>query len=152
MNVAEALRHAADVLLDQNPDASANEVVNLAYEQHSEVFATEAQRLVADAARRQATKLMSKLSDNEDSQPVLPGLKLPSTIAVEADSGEFRYVRLDKADWTVLERGRVVRERNAHRALAKLDVYRDAAETLRPEMEGTSRTVLEAARRIGLGS
>lgn len=148
MNVRTVLRECATDLLDTEPNVTVAQVVGCAYRRHGEVFAEASQQMVLAAAKDIVAKLMRDLTDDDGpSQLSLPGLELPSAIAVQHPDGTY-YVRSDKATWDELLAGRDVRESNVSAALAKLDTYDESLGLLRLYMEGTSRTVAEAARLI----
>ena len=148
MNVRAVLRECATDLLDTEPNVTVAQVVGCAYRRHGDVFTTATQQMVEAAARDIVAKLMRDLTDDDGpAQLSLPGLELPSAIAVQHPDGTY-YVRSDKATWDELLAGRQVRESNVSAAQAKLDTYDESLELLRPHMEGTGRTVAEAARLI----
>lgn len=148
MNVRSVLRECAVDLLDTEPNVTVAQVVGCAYRRHGDVFTTATQQMVEAAARDIVAKLMRDLTDDDGpAQLSLPGLELPSAIAVQHPDGTY-YVRSDKATWSELLAGREVREANVAAAQAKLDTYDESLDLLRPHMEGTERTVAEAARLI----
>jgi hypothetical protein len=124
------------------------QVVGCAYRRHGDVFTSATQQMVEAAARDIVAKLMRDLTDDDGpAQLSLPGLELPSAIAVQHPDGTY-YVRSDKATWSELLAGREIRTANVSAAQAKLDTYDESLDLLRPHMEGTARTVAEAARLI----
>ena len=148
MNVRTVLRECATDLLDTEPNVTVAQVVGCAYRRHGDVFAAASQQMVEAAARDIVAKLMRDLTDDDGpSQLSLPGLELPSAIAVQHPDGTY-YVRSDKATWTELLAGREIREANVSAAQAKLDTYDESLDVLRPHMEGSGRTVAEAVRLI----
>lgn len=135
MSVHSILRTCATDLLDTEPTVTVEQVVNCAYRRHGGEFTDAAEKLILASARAIVANLMRDLSSDEgDAQLTLPGLDLPSALAIPAPSGTY-YVRTDKATWTELVLGREVRAENVDRAQAKLDAYDESLETLRPVME-----------------
>lgn len=148
MNVRGVLRECATDLLETEPHVTVDQVVGCAYRRHGEVFTAATQAMVLAAAREIVAKVMRDLSeDDSPDQLSLPGLDLPSAIAVQHPDGTY-YVRSDKATWEELMAGRQVRVANVSAAQAKLDAYDESCEVLRPHMEGTARSVADAARLI----
>lgn len=148
MTVRSILRDCATDLLDTEPNVTVDQVVGCAYRRHGDEFAQASQQMVLAAARDIVAKLMRDLTDDDSpDQLSLPGLELPSAIAVQHPDGTY-YVRSDKATWVELIAGRNLREANVSAAQAKLDAYDESLDLLRPHMEGTERTVADAARRI----
>lgn len=148
MTVRSILRDCATDLLDTEPNVTVDQVVGCAYRRHGDEFAQASQQMVLAAARDIVAKLMRDLTDDDSpDQLSLPGLELPSAIAVQHPDGTY-YVRSDKATWIELIAGRNLREANVSAAQAKLDAYDESLDLLRPHMEGTERTVADAARRI----
>lgn len=148
MNVRAVLRECATDLLDTEPHVTVAQVVGCAYRRHGDVFVAASQQMVEAAARDIVSKLMRDLTDDDaPSQLSLPGLELPSAIAVQHPDGTY-YVRSDKATWTELLAGRAIREANVSAAQAKLDIYDESLDVLRPHMEGTDLTVADVARRL----
>lgn len=147
MNIHAVLRECATDLLDTEPNVTVNSVVSCAYRRHGDAFVEAQQALVRQAATTIVRNLMRDLtSDDESPQLSLPGLDLPSAIAVQTDTGTY-YVRSDKATWSELEAGEDVRAGNVAAAQSKLDTYRESMELLRPFMEGNpSVTVADAVR------
>lgn len=148
MTVRSILTACAIDLLETEENVTVDQVVGCAWKNHADEFAAERDRLVWDAARRVCKDVLRALSEDDDAdgpQLQLPGLTLPSTIAVPTDSGDFVYVRSDKATWAQLLAGRMVRERHVQAATRKLDLYDEALAMLRPLMEGDETcTVREA--------
>src|SRR5690606_2007167 len=106
-----------------------------------DVFIQATEQMVQAAAKTIVAKLMRDLSeDDAPTQLSLPGLGLPSAIAVQTAEGTY-YVRSDKATWDELLAGRQIREANVSAAQAKLAAYDESCDLLRPYMEGTGRTV-----------
>lgn len=85
---------------------------------------------------------------SEQSQQALPGLKLPSAIAVRGKDEDIYYVRADMATWDEVLAGLAEREQNIVRAVIKRDQYQEAVDRLRPWMEhDPACTVADALRR-----
>jgi hypothetical protein len=147
VNVHSVLRECAVDLLETEPHVTVEQVVGCAYRRHGDAFADAQQQMVLAAARTIVAKLMRDLTDDEgDDQLSLPGLGLPSAIAVQDPDGTY-YVRSDKATWSELLAGREVRLANVTAAQAKLDAYDESVETLRPFMEHDPlATVADAVR------
>lgn len=133
MSVRSILRECAADLLDTEPSVTVDQVVACAYRRHGDAFAAATEQLVLRAARAEVAKLMRDLTE-DDEQQTLPGLSLPSAIAVRTPDGTY-YVRADKATWGELVAGRAVRADNVAAAQAKLDAYDDTMDLLRPLME-----------------
>lgn len=150
MNVRAVLRECASDLLDTEPSVTVQQVVACAYRRHGDVFTEATEQMVLASARDIVAALMRDLSsdDEEPQQLALEGLALPSAIAVQSPDGTY-YVRSDKATWPELMAGRAIREQNVTAAQRKLYAYDESCETLRPFMEGSDRTVAEAARLMG---
>lgn len=143
MNVHAVLRECAVDLLDTEPNVTVEQVVGCAYRRHGDAFAEQAQAMVLASARTIVANLMRDLS-GEDEQLSIPGLGLPSAIAVPAEAGTY-YVRSDKATWPELLAGRQVRADNVAAAQRKLDAYDESVEMLRPFMEGRPEVTVAAA-------
>lgn len=146
MNVTAVLRECATDLLETEPNVTVEQVVGCAYRRHGDAFAEAQQQMVLAAARAIVAKLMRDLTDDDADQLALPGLALPSAIAIPAPDGTY-YVRSDKATWDELVAGREVRVANVSAAQTKLDAYDESVETLRPFMENDPTiTVADAVR------
>lgn len=141
------LTECATDLLDTEDVVDVDQVVACAYSRYGDVFTQETERLVLDAARRIARNVMRDLSD-DDTEQRLPGIHLPSAIAMPRPDGSFGYVSAEKATWAVLQAGRELRITNVDRAVAKLDLYDATLARLRPFMEADPNlTVMDALRR-----
>jgi hypothetical protein len=148
VNVHAVLRECATDLLSTEPHVTVDQVVGCAYRRHGDAFADAQHAMVLAAARTIVAKLMRDLSDDDGQQTFdLGDLELPSAIAVQHPDGTY-YVRADKATWDELMAGREVRTANVVAAQAKLAAYDESCDVLRPFMEGTERTVADAARII----
>lgn len=148
MNIHAVLRECATDLLNTEPTVTIDQVVGCAYRRHGDAFNQATEAMVLRAARTIVANLMRDLSDDDGQQSFdLGGLELPSAIAVQHPDGTY-YVRADKATWPELMAGRQIREANVAAAQAKLDAYDESCDVLRPHMEGTTRTVADAARLI----
>lgn len=148
--VNSILTECAISLLETEDDVDVDHVVACAYNRYGDVFAESAERLVWSAARRIAKDVMRDLAEDEDNggQQRLPGIHLPSAIAVPQQDGTFRYVLAEKATWEVLVAGRALRTANVARAQAKLDLYDETLDRLRPIMANDPTcTVADALRR-----
>lgn len=113
----------------------------------------ESKQLVRERIKDIVRKLLRDLADDdgsEQSQQALPGLKLPSAIAVRGKDEDIYYVRADMATWDEILAGLAEREQNIVRAVAKRDQYLEAVDRLRPWMESDPAcTVADALRREG---
>lgn len=149
MTIHSILRECATDLLDTEPTVTVDQVVSCAYRRHGDEFAAESERLVLASARQIVANLMRDLTDDEeDAQLTLPGLSLPSALAIPSPNGTY-YVRTDKATWVELVAGRDVRAVNVERAQAKLDAYDDSLERLREVMEADpTLTVAQAIEKM----
>lgn len=149
MSVHAILRACAVDLLDTEPTVTVEQVVNCAYRRHGDEFAAQADALVLSSARAIVANLMRDLSDDDgNAQLTLPGLDLPSALAIPAPNGTY-YVRTDKATWVELVAGREVRAVNVERAQAKLDAYDESIDVLRQFMEhDPTLTVADALNRM----
>lgn len=145
MSIHSILRACAVDLLDTEPNVTVEQVVGCAYRRHGDEFATHAEQLVLASARTIVANLMRDLSDDDGAaQLTLPGLGLPSALAIPTPDGTY-YVRTDKATWPELLAGREVRAVNVERAQAKLDTYDESLDLLRDVMEPDhSLTVTDA--------
>lgn len=145
-SLRSVLRECAERLLEDQHRVAPEEIVECARLHHPGVFAIETDRLVLDAARRIAKTLMrDQATDDDGTQPRLPGISLPSAIAIP-EGDEYVYVRSDKATLEELEAGEVVRIRNVESAVAALDRYRASVTRLRPFFDDAHLTVREAYR------
>lgn len=138
------IRHTAAHLLDRHPGTTPDEIFDHAWANHRDVMTGESERLIRNAGIRIAKEVMRNLSsDDQDGQQRLPGVDLPSAIAVPIADG-YVYVRSDKATLAQLDAGRTVRVGNVEAAAAALDRYDRAIERLRPHFAGTAATTREA--------
>ena len=120
-------------------------VVQKTVMQYPEEFGDTQYELALKAANRWAKDYMRQLSnDDESAQLKLPGVDLPSVLAIPAEGGDFVYRASAFCQWPEVEAAGKVRDDNVARAQAKRDHYSEQMETLRPYMEGTDRTVAEA--------
>lgn len=127
----------------------AADIVKEAQRRYPVEFADETNRLAFNAATREAKDVLRSLSEDDESpQLSLPGLTLPSVIAIPTEGGDYMYRLTATCEWSELVRGRAVRADHVQAAQRKLDTYDENIEVLRPHMEGTSLTVKDAARRI----
>lgn len=131
-------------------NCTVEDVVDILRVDHSDLIREHGQQLAWAQARTMVKRALDHLSENEESgQQTLPGLGLPSAIAVrDAETDEVVYVRATFATWPELEAGLRERDRNVARAQAKRQRYRDALDRLRPYMAADHGvTVSEALRR-----
>ena len=127
----------------------AADIVKEARRRHPVEFADETNRLAFNAATREAKDVLRSLSEDDESpQLSLPGLTLPSVIAIPTEGGDYTYRLAATCKWPELVSGRSIRADHVEAAQRKLDTYDENIEVLRPHMEGTSLTVKQAARRI----
>jgi hypothetical protein len=118
---------------------------------HAELIEAESMELVRQRIKDIVKKLLRDLAEDEDSeqaQQALPGLKLPSAIAVRRTDDAIYYVRADMATWSELQAGLAEREQNIVRAVIRRDQFQETVDRLRPWMEhDPACTVAEALRR-----
>lgn len=113
---------------------------------HPDAVEAHGQALARDGLRRKVKDLFRRLSEDDAAQLAIPGLKLPTAIAVPSTEAVL-YVRADMATWPQLLAGRSVRLNNVDAAQAKLKLYNLSLERLRGLMEDyPERTVAEALR------
>lgn len=151
MNLNDALRECALDLLATEDRVEIDHLVDCAEQRYPDAFVDETARLVRNAARNTAKKLLRDLAEDDDGDQLrLPGLILPTALAVPAENGDgYYYVRTDKATWPQVEAGRHIREVNVERAQAKLDAYDDSMGKLSPLMaHDWSLTVGDALREM----
>lgn len=119
--------------------------------EHYEEVQAISQHLIYNQIKEVVKQLLRNLSENEDdpdAQQALPGLKLPTVIAVKRQEGDYEYVRADQANWDDLIAGLAEREQNIVRATVKRDQYRAELDRLRPWMASDPDcTVADALRR-----
>lgn len=128
-----------------------DDVADEAIAEHGDLIDAEAKALVYRQIKSVVRRLLRNLSENEDdpgAQQALPGLKLPTTIAVKREDGVYEYVRADQATWEDLEAGLAEREHNIVHATIKRDQFRAEMDRLRPWMgDDPDCTVADALRR-----
>lgn len=149
MKIRTVLRECAVDLLGTEPNVTVERIVSCAWSRHSDAFAEATTQMINQAAREIVANLLRDLTeDEEQDQLTLPGLGLPSAIAVQTPDGTY-YVRSDKATWPELQAGRKVRVENVARAAARLDDYDEALANLAPIMEADHAiTVADALRKM----
>lgn len=148
MTLADALRECATDLLQSEPWVSVEQVVKCTRARFPEEFRAEQDRLIEQAARRQAKSILGRFTDDDDEQMELDGIAgLPAAVAVQGEDAEWRYINVHKCTLAHLEAGRKVRIQNVEAAQAKLDEYDEAVAKLRPYMQG-GETVSEAVERM----
>ena len=120
-------------------------VVQKTVMQYPEEFSDTQHELALKAANRWAKDYMRQLSnDDESAQLKLPGVDLPSVLAIPAEGGDFVYRASAFCKWGEVEGAFKVRDDNVVKVQAKRDHFSEQMETLRPYMEGTELTVAEA--------
>lgn len=120
-------------------------VVQKTVMQYPEEFSDTQYELALKAANRWAKDYMRQLSnDDESAQLKLPGVDLPSVLAIPAEGGDFVYRASAFCKWEDVEGAFKVRDDNVAKVQAKRDHFSEQMETLRPYMEGTELTVAEA--------
>lgn len=133
-----------------------DEVAERAEALHGDLIEAESRQLVREQIKSIVRKLLRDLADDDDgeqAQQALPGLKLPSAIAVRGKDEDIYYVRADMATWDEVLAGLAEREQNIVHAIIKRDQYMEAVDRLRPWMEhNPSRTVADALRLEGRAS
>lgn len=124
-------------------------VVQKTVMQYPEEFSDTQFELALKAANRWAKDYMRQLSnDDESAQLKLPGVDLPSVLAIPAEGGDFVYRASAFCKWKEVEGAFKVRDDNVTKVQAKRDHFSEQMETLRPYMEGTDLTVAEAVEQM----
>jgi hypothetical protein len=120
-------------------------VVQKVVMQHPEEFSDTQYELAIKAANRWAKDFMRQLSNDDDSaQLKLPGVDLPSVLAIPAEGGDFVYRASAFCQWEEVVAAGKVRDDNVVKVQAKRDHYFEQMDLLRPYMEGTNLMVAEA--------
>lgn len=131
------------------------DVTERAFALHAEIIDGESKALIYRQIKATVKRILGDLAENEDepeAQQALPGLKLPSAIAVRKGD-DIYYVRADLAVWDELMAGLNEREQNIVRAVVKRDQYQEAVDRLRVFMEDDPGcTVADALRREKSGN
>lgn len=155
MSLHSILAETTHALLDSDFRITATDVVERARKNNEAIFAAETDKLVMDAARRIVKEILRDLTQDDhaasDDQVILPGLVLPSAIAVEDEGGNFYYVKAQKATRQELQAGRAQRVSNVLRAQKRLDQYDETLELLLPLMDDDDMTVEDAVRLLSEG-
>lgn len=149
MKIRTVLRECAVDLLGSEPNVTVERIVTCAWSRHGDAFAEAQAQMINQAAREIVANIMRDLTDDDETEQLtLPGLGLPSAIAVQTPDGTY-YVRSDKATWPELQAGRKVRVANVERAAARLDDYDEALANLEPIMASDPTiTVADALRKM----
>lgn len=149
MSFRSLIRPLAVEMIEAGQRVIVADVVREAQRRYPAEFVDETQRLAFNAATREAKDVLKTLTEDDDSpQLELPGLALPSVIALPSGEGEFIYKATASCTWPELEAGEHIRKQNVVAAVAKLDTYRANLDVLRPVMKGTSLTAAQAARKL----
>lgn len=151
-NVHQAVAECVDIVLEVSERATVDDIVSCAWDRHADLLAEHGNQLVWQQVRNLVKNIMRERSSDDDDETVqqtIPGLGLPSAIAIPTGGNAYEYVRSDKATWEDLLAGRTTRESNIVHAQRQLDRYDRALDALRPFMEGTTLTAGEAARQRG---
>lgn len=152
MSFRSILAESAHLLLDQESRIRAEDVVAEVKSREPDLFAAESGRLAVEAASRIVKDLLRSLSedDHTDDQTSLPGLVLPTAIAVEDEAGNFYYVKALQANRDELRAGRAQRVANVARAQRRLDQYDESLDLLLPVMTDDAMTVEDAVRQLAV--
>ncbi|NBW23546.1 MAG: hypothetical protein EBR82_87950 [Caulobacteraceae bacterium] len=150
MSFRSLLRDTAMEMVESGRPLIANDVVKEVQVRYPEEYAAEVDRLAFNACNREAKKLLKDLSEDDGkAQLTLPGLDLPSVIAIPCEGGDFVYRATYACTLDEVEAGRIVRASNVLAAQAKLDSYDENLRRLRPVMEShPGITVGDAAKII----
>jgi hypothetical protein len=132
------------------------DVADSVMHEHHDTVQAEAQNLIYDQIKDVVKQLLRTLSEDDDdpgAQQALPGLKLPTVIAVKREeTGEYEYVRADQANWDDLIAGLAEREQNIVRATIRRDQYRAELDRLRPWMASDPGCTVADALRMERGA
>lgn len=154
------MSHAADTLykavvnciedqLGSDDAVLPGEVTEMVMELFPELVEERATDLIKRCITRWVKDIMRAQTTEDDEQYPIPGLVLPTAIAIPTSTGDIRYLRTDKARWQDLEAGLKMRNINIARANAKLRRYVESMDRLRPIMQGKPRmTVAQAIRKL----
>ena len=145
MNFKALLNHALADKIAAGEQIVIPSVVHETIMRHPDEFSDMQYDGAVRAANRMAKDFMRSLSNDDDSaQLKLPGVDLPSVLAIPAEGGDFVYRASAFCKWGEVEGAFKVRDDNVVKVQAKRDHFSEQMETLRPYMEGTDLTVAEA--------
>jgi hypothetical protein len=135
-------------MIEAGTPVIAADIVKEAQVRYPSQFADETNRLAFNAATREVKDVLRILTDDDEApQLTLPGLSLPSVIAIPVE-GDYVYRATSACNWPELQAGRTLRADHVAAAVTKLDAYDENLDLLRPIMEGTNLTVAQAARKL----
>lgn len=125
------------------------DIVCVAEAQYPELVSAQGEHLVRQQMAR-IVKDALRTSQRTAAQLNLPGLTLPSAIAVRQDgSGDIYYVSTRQATWDELRAGEAERVGNVVTAQERLDEYREGLRILEPVMSADLEiTVNDAVQRL----
>ncbi len=126
-------REVIEECLERGTEVGVDHMITVARTRHSDLFATESERLLMQALRREFKSLLDDMSKTSE-QLVIPGINLPAALALPRD-GKVKYKRIDKANWSDLVLGRAVRYQHIVASQASLDEYDRSMEHLAPIMK-----------------
>lgn len=144
MSFSERVHDIAMQRVQQGKPVIIPDIVREARDRYPQDFTADGERLADLAARRELKSMLRRMSEDDGTgQLSLPGIDLPTLIALPVDGEDFIYKRSVDCTFDELERGRLVRARNVTAAQEKLDHYDEQLDVLRPQMAGTVLTVRE---------
>ncbi len=141
----DAIRTTWETTLDAEREVDVPTVADRIIAEHGLMVAEEAQGLIRAAIIREI-KDIARVETEQSRQLTLFGF--PSVIALPVPDDGFHYIRATKAVWDELVSGAKVRADNVQRAQERLDIYMAALEKVRPVMEGTTRTLAQAVKKL----
>jgi hypothetical protein len=139
----EAIRRTA-VELSAGARVTLDEIATAAAAQHPDLIDAESERLVRNAVRREVKDVLRSMTEDDHAQASLPGLELPSRLAVRDERGDVVYVDTHVATLADLDAAEAERARNIAAAQRKLDTFQRSAARLRPYLTSPTTTIAEA--------
>lgn len=125
-----------------------NDIVDVAEAQYPQLVAAQGEHLVRQQMGRIVRDALRQ-SARTSAQLALPGLKLPSAIAVRENGSDVYYVATRQATWAELQAGETERVENVTSAQASLDEYREGLRILEPVMsDDLTLTVVDAVDKL----
>lgn len=152
MSFRSLIRPLVVEIIERGRPIIAADVVKEAQRRYPDEFFDETERLAFNAATREVKDVLRSLTEDDNSpQLALPGLTLPSVIAIPVE-GDYVYQRTSACRWDDVLAGRTVRSDNVTAAQQKLDTYDENIEVLRPLMESSGLTVGQAIKKLAVAS
>lgn len=136
----EIIRSAWEAAINTGKEVKLADLADDIIRENRAALEDEKDRLIRASVLKDLKKIAGATADDSGQMDLFG---FPAVIAIP-DGADYVYLRATSATYDKLVAGRSIRQENVNRAQSKLDTYNLALRRVKPIMEGTTKTLMDA--------